>query len=298
MILGPFLVALAACLWATDSLFRYRIVQSGFHSLTLVLLEHTIALLLLIPFILSFHKDRFTKLTFKEWFGVTFIGVFCSAIATVLFTAAFAFGNPSVVILLQKLQPVFVLVFAVLFLKETITLLKCSLALFALLSSIVLSFPDLHFSFTREISSDSKAVLFSVTAAFIWAMGTLIGKSTLQKTTPFILTFWRYVFGFFVLCFITLSESFTIPRLNTLFENQLVVPLFYIALVSGLFAMVLYYNGLKRSTAIQTTFMELFFPISSLAINTFYLHQPLSTIQGIAAICLLTSVTTLSFIRN
>src|SRR5262245_5151975 len=100
--LGPLCIALAASLWATDALFRYPSV-SRISPLLLVTFEHLIATVVLWPIMAFRFRERLTRLTGGQWVSLAFLGVGASAIATVAFTTAFQYVNPSVAILLQKL---------------------------------------------------------------------------------------------------------------------------------------------------------------------------------------------------
>ncbi|MBP6945995.1 MAG: EamA family transporter, partial [Candidatus Pacebacteria bacterium] len=113
---APFLVLFAAMLWATDAPFRLHLTE-GLSSNFIVLGEHFIAILFILP-ILLLNWRELKKLKLKEWLAVLFIAIGGSALASVAFTQAFHYLNPSVAILLQKLQPFMVIGLAAIVLKE------------------------------------------------------------------------------------------------------------------------------------------------------------------------------------
>jgi drug/metabolite transporter (DMT)-like permease len=77
-------------------------------------------------------------------------------------------------------------------------------------------------------------------------------------------------------------------------EPALLKSFLYIAFVPGLLALLIYYQGMKRTPASTTTFMELLFPVSAVAVNTIFLDAPLLPLQGAAALLLLFAVTQIS----
>lgn len=290
---SSFLVALAAILWASDTLFRFPLVKHNIDSTWIVFIEHAICLTLIAPWILFIKGKKAFRLTANQWIALAVIGGGASAAATVLFTASFQYVNPSVSILVQKLQPIFVVVLARLLLQERATKRFFFWAVIALSSGLVLSFPTLQFGFGGNI--DPKGSFYALGAAALWGLATVIGKSVLEKLSPSIVTFWRFAFGFIALALTLFAMNGTlgVPSGEPVsFEAW--EALFYIAIGPGLLAMLLYYKGMSRSSAMTTTFMELLFPVTAVGINTFYLEQPLNPIQGVSALVLLIAVTMIS----
>src|SRR5438105_15737885 len=101
--IGPYLIFIAAMLWATDAPFRLHLTQN-YPSAFIVLVEHFIDVIIVIPIVFGL-IPQLRQLTWKHWLGVLVIAVGGSATASFAFTQAFHYVNPSVAILLQKLQP-------------------------------------------------------------------------------------------------------------------------------------------------------------------------------------------------
>ena len=100
---GIILVALGAALWGTDALFR-RGLALDLPASTLVFLEHVILVAVTFP-VLWRRRSQLTSLGRIDWLAAGVIGVGSSALATVMFTAAFQYGDPTTPLLLQKVQP-------------------------------------------------------------------------------------------------------------------------------------------------------------------------------------------------
>src|SRR3989338_1583533 len=100
---APWLVVLAALLWAVDAQFR-KFLTGDLSSVTIVLMEH-ITIAVLVFLFLWRYLPELKNLSWREWLAVVFIALGGSALATVFFTQSFHYVNPSVAILLQKVQP-------------------------------------------------------------------------------------------------------------------------------------------------------------------------------------------------
>ncbi len=291
---GPLLVGLAAFLWATDALTRYP-VSGKVDPTWIVLVEHIIAILVLAPWIVMKHRDSIFSLNLKEWFAAVFSGVGGSALGTLFFTASFLYVNPSVSVLLQKLQPVMVVIIAYIFLGERPVKKFYFWSIIALGAGIALSFPDFNFKFLNEgVSLHSKGIQYSLGAGILWAASTVSGKILLQRTPPAVATFWRFFFGCIALAVVQ-GLANEIPDWKWISDGPLFLSLIYLSVVPGLFAMLVYYAGLARTPASVTTFIELLYPIGAVILNTAFLHTPLETVQTIAGLILVVAVAMISF---
>ncbi len=295
--LNSLFIIFAAFLWATDSFFRYPLLGRGFSSASIVFTEHLIALFFLIVFV-SYKKIKIFKLQKKEWLSLCFIGLFSSALATVLFTMSFNYGNPSVSILLQKFQPLVVIFCGAVFLKEKLTRSFYVYASLAIGAGFFLSFPDLNFSIFSEQKNTweiLRPAALAISAAVLWALGTVVGKNVLKSVQPSVVVFWRYFFGLFGVVLIGLVQGQSINSIDLFSEAKNIQSLMYMSLIVGLFSMVLYYQGLKTVKASVATLLELIFPVTSVMINYFFLDQKLNLIQLIAGSVLVFVMTRLVY---
>jgi drug/metabolite transporter, DME family len=284
---GVAFVALASLLWATDSLVRMP-SSAVLDPTLIVLIEHALAIALFLPWIMVKRREGLTSLTGTQWAALGFSGVGASAAATVLFTASFRYVNPSVAILLQKLQPVIAVLAARVLLKEDPPRRFYGWAAVAFAAALVLSFPDLQLPSLSGQDVRSRGVLYAFSAAALWALATAAGKLALRGVQPAAATFWRFVFGL-----VALTAFWAIapvaPPAGAL--RELAFPLLYLSLVPGLLAILIYYTGLSRTTASASTFAELLFPLGAVALNAAFLHIPLEPVQLMAGAVLLVAVT-------
>jgi drug/metabolite transporter (DMT)-like permease len=295
--MSAFLVALAAILWATDAPFRLPAVQA-LDPVLIVLIEHTIGLAALGIWGLVKKRQDFLALRPSDWISAILVGGGGSALATVFFTASFRFINPSLTILLQKLQPLLVVLMAFVILKERPKPGFLRWALVALLAATVLSFPDFNFAFLKEgLSLHSKGVLYALAAAALWALATVGGKHLLRRNAPSAVNFWRYGFGFVTLATIMILSKSEFP-VTTMTSMPVLRALLYMSFIPGLLSMIAYYAGLLRTPASTATLIELLYPVSAIAINTFALHAPLDPVQLFAGGILLAAILKISLLTS
>jgi len=293
---GSLLIALAALLWATDALYRLPAAQ-GLDPTWIVFWEHAVAVLILFPWAFLAHRKSFLRLSRREWASAAVVGLGGSAAATTLFTSAFQFLNPSVVILLQKMQPVVVVILAFAFLGErpakafygwgAVALASCGVLSFERWDDVGLGAGSLGFGHARGVVS-------SLAAAFIWAVSTVAGKVLLHRTPLAVATFWRFAFGLtglgLTLAFRQLQDPGQLIPWNIMVQPEMIRALLYLSLVPGVLAMVAYYAGLGRAPASVVTIVELIFPVTAVLINWAFLGTPLQTFQWVAGAVLVLAV--------
>ena len=127
----------------------------------------------------------------KVQLAILAIGIGASAVATTLFTAAFALGDPVTLLVLQKLQPVIAIALAAMLLGERLTVRFPLFVVPTLVGAWLLTFPDpLGIALTQ-----AQAGLLAVGAAALWAGGTVLGRyAATALATPHV-TMLRLFFG-------------------------------------------------------------------------------------------------------
>ncbi len=290
---GPWLIAFAALLWAADSIFRSKLVGT-YTPVEIVFVSHLICL----PFALYMvgTKARHLRLlSYKAIMALLVISGGGSVGALVLFTEAFATtSNYTVPILIQKLQPLFAITLAAIFLKERLTKRFWIYAAIAISGAYLVSFgstPVLSVSFQNELHS----ILLAIGAAAIWGACTVAGRSLVRDHPFLFVTGLRYILGFVILSIWAISTfggNLTTDRLAPNFATFTLM-----ALIPGIGALVIYYFGLSSTKASIATISELSFPIGAMLINWIFLDQSLEFIQIAGALMLIASITALSLDR-
>lgn len=297
--LGFSLVVLASFMWAIDTLIRYPLLGSGVTPDQLVFGEHLFLVIFFLPLFLK-RKETFLEFKISHFFGFLVIGVFGSAIATLAFTEAFRLINPSLVIIMQKLQPFVAVFFARILLGEKPKKEFWPLMILTIIGVFLVSAPELwsglkalnwdidliRQSFKKE---SALGLLLTMIAVVSWGASTVFGKKLSQSSySPNAIMAGRFFFGFVFLSFyLWANQSYQHFTYNPLVWSKILG----MVTISGLLGMYLYYRGLKLISARAAAIAELFFPLASVCINWVLLNKPLEPIQILGAILMLGSAT-------
>lgn len=277
------LVALAAGLWGTDALLRQPLSEE-LSAATIVFVQHVIIVLVTLPLLpAAVRAVRGTSARARA--ALLGIGAGASATATVLFTAAFQFGDPVTPVVLQKLQPVFAILAAWWLLGERISPRFPLFAVPALAGAWLLAFPD---PLDVGIGSAAAAVL-SVGAAALWASGTVLGRLVGLELAARHLTVLRFAVGLpaSLVIVLVLGAPLT-PAAGDL------PALLVLALVPGLLALTLYYRGLRATPAARATLAELAFPVTAVLVGVGLLGGRPTVSQWTGLAVVVAAVTALS----
>ena len=287
-ITGVIAVSVAAAMWGLDGVVltpRLYNLDVGF----------VVFVLHLIPFvimnILFFKEYKWVKsLSLSDWFTLFLISLFGGAIGTIAIVKALFlvnFHNLSVIVLLQKLQPVFAISLASILLKEKLQKYFILWASLAIVASYFLTF-GLHLpDFSRD-KNTIYAVLLSLLAAFSFGSSTVFSKKILTKYTFRTATFFRYGITTAIMLVIVLFSG-VLNQFGIITPENILFFLI-ISFTTGSGAIYLYYYGLVRIRAIMATIAELFFPVSAIFFDYFINGRMLSVVQWIAALIMIFAI--------
>ncbi len=134
-------IIFAGIAWGIDGLIRSQIL--GISPLVIVTVEHIIGFIILA--VIGVRHLVFPKLSKKGWLALTGVALFSGLIGTYSFTWAMAnvdYSSFGVLFLLLKLQPLFAILAALIFLEERPKASFYPLAILALISAYFLSFGE------------------------------------------------------------------------------------------------------------------------------------------------------------
>lgn len=295
---SPFIVFLSSLLWAGDAPFREPLLIGGLAASFISFLEHLINSIACLPGLIK-KRAQFKSVTAKQWIGLVYIGAGSSALGALLYVdAAVAMNyNFTVAALLQKLQPIFAITLAVIFLKEKLHPKFWLFAIPALIGAywVTFGFASPHALLSSAGKVSITGPILAILAAMLWAGGTVVGRSLMQGLELQFVNGMRFVFGFlFLLVYITVAKHWQFGLMNALFWRNVLI----IALLTGFFALLLYYYGLKNTPASVATLMELGYPLALTVVNWKFLGITLNPWQIVGALVLLVSVTMLVLSSN
>lgn len=286
---GPVFIFLAAMLWATDAPFRFHLTQT-LSADFIVLAEHAVNVLLILPFIFLGWKEIKT-LTSKQWLAILIIGIGASAVASILFTMSFSYVNPSVAIVLQKLQPLIVICFASSFLGERTGKRFWLWAFLAILGAYVISFPDIvPILYRGEVwNPNAIGTVLALGATALWGAGTVLGRYILGTSVSFkTVTALRFLIAFLFLIVLNFRSG-TLGTIDVLTGKDILF-IIIVAITSGFTSLFIYYKGLEATKASIATFAELGFPFLAVIVNAVALGLFLRPMQIVGMILLLFAV--------
>ena len=285
---ASFFVILAASLWAVDGI----VLRPSLYNLPVTLvvfIESTIVALLLTPFMYKYFDDA-KKLTLKDWlafFGVAILG---GAIGTMAITKALFYVNYvnlSIVILIQKLQPVFAISLAAIFLKERQPREFFFWAALAIIGAYFMTF-GLHFPNISAEDKTTMAVLFALLAALSFSSSTVLSKRALKNVSFELGTYLRFAITSVIMLIIVLASG-TINSVADVSTKQIYI-FILIAFTTGGPAIFLYYYGLKRISASVASICELAFPLTAVILEFVLRDNILGPVQWTGALILLFSI--------
>jgi len=291
-ITGAIAISIAAILWGFDGI----VLTPRLYNLDV---RFVVLVLHLIPFILMnffFYKEyRYLKVFSKEDYLTLFlIALLGGAVGTMAVVKALFlvnFKSLTIVILLQKLQPVFAIALATMLLRERLQRYYIVWASLALVASYFLTFGFASPDFNTG-SSTIYAALYSLLAAFSFGSSTVFSKKILLKYKFKTATFFRYGFTVLIMMLIV-SICMQWSQFNEVTRNNWLI-FFIIALTTGSGAIFLYYYGLTKVRAIIATICELFFPVSAIIFDYIFNKQVLSPIQWISAAIMIFAIINLN----
>jgi len=291
---GPLLIIVAATLWALDGVIRRNLYSLP--PITIIFFEHIIGLAILLPFVIKSLKIE--KPNKREMWLLLLIAVLSGLLGTLWFTTALLkvhFISFSVVFLIQKLQPIFAISTASIFLKEKLDKRYIKWAVLALIGAFFVTFPNGKVNLSTG-EGTVIAALYALGAAFAWGSSTTFSKMVLTKLSYKVSTFYRFLFTSIIAFVIIMVLGYS-PSLSTPTMPQLGLFL-VIALSTGLVALMIYYRGLSKTSVHVSTILELMFPLIAIIIDMTIYDTTLSLSQYLATCVLLISIYKISKLKS
>lgn len=294
--LGAVCIVIAAILWAVEGIV---FLPSLYHLDVglVVFLLHAFGFAYML-FILIWERKELSKMDKKDWGAFFLVALLGGSIGTLAITKALFFVNfvpLSIVVLLQKLQPVFAILLAIVILKERPPRIFYLYALLALFGAYLITFgfnvPNLDVG-DKLFQAASLALL----AAFAFGAGTVFGKRALQKVNFRVGTSLR--FGLTMLIMALAVTAFGTWGDLTKVTSADIRTFVLIAVTTSGFGIFFYYYGLKKVLASQSTILELAYPAAAILLDYFLHGTILSWAQWLGIIILLLVTVRISFLTS
>jgi drug/metabolite transporter (DMT)-like permease len=284
---GVVLVALAAAWWGTDPIIR-KPLSGSTSATTIVFGEHAVLVVLTLPLLLPALRAVF-RAGWRDVVCVVVIGAGASAVATILFTEALFHGDFVTPVVIQKLQPLVAVAGAAVLLGERARPRFAWFILPALLGFWLVNQPHpLEPTAKGLVQIDEAAG-----AAVLWGLGTVLGRYLSRDLEFQHIVSLRFFFGF-------LASAIALPVMGAKAyaggHDSLWIA--YLAVVTGLLALSLYYVGLKRTPAMLSSIAELTYPAIAVIAGIYAYNSHLNWTQWLGVIVIIATVTLLPFQRR
>ena len=279
---GVLIVAVAAAMWGTDPIIR-KTMSGTTSATTIVFGEHVILVALTLPLLLPALRAVF-RAGWRYVLAAVVVGAGASAVATILFTDALIGHSDFVTpVVIQKIQPLIAVAGAAALLGERPRPRFAWFLLPALAGFWLVNQPHpLHPSARGLV-----VIVEATAAAVLWALGTVLGRYLSRELEFQHVVTLRFFFGL-------LASALALPVMGAAaYSNgHDSVLILYLALVTGLFALTLYYYGLQRTPAVLSSLAELTYPAVAVLAGIYAYGQHLSWSQwvGVGTIVLVVTL--------
>ncbi len=289
-------ICVAAALWGLDGVVLTPRL-SGIPVLFVVFLIHAVPFLVMQPILFSTWREL-GDMDRKSWMALVVVSATGGLVGTIAIVKALflvQFDMLSVVVVLQKLQPVFAIALAALLLKERITGRFLAKATMALGGGYLLTF---GFN-APAIGGGSNMVLaaaLALLAAACFGAATTLSKMLIGEVDVRTATFGRYgvTAGLALITCIAGGVGLPFADVN---QNQWFI-IIIIGMTSGTTALVLYYWGLQRIRASVATICELCLPLSAIILDYGVNGTVLRPIQWLGAAILVGAIMSITLVKN
>jgi len=272
---GVWLVAFGAAIWGFDGPLRAPLTGS-LSAATIVFYEHLfLSAALLVPALRG--RDQWRRFGRLQWAAVLWIAWGGSALGTVCFTEAIRLGNPTSAVFVLKLQPLLAVLLARLLLRESeITQpgywVRLGVALTAAYGVSAESLSGWGGLWNAEVQS----ALLALSAAAIWASCTVAGRYMALSVSAGVFTALRALLA---LPFLAALLAAAPAQSGFAAGFQHLPPLAGLGLIPGAAGLLVYYHGLRSSTASLAALGEMCFPASAALLNWVFLGVSVTPLQ-------------------
>jgi drug/metabolite transporter, DME family len=284
---GVVLISLAATLWGLDALIRKPLAQSTSPT-TIVFGEHVVLVALSVSLLVPAFRALWRAGPRYIGAGVA-IGAGASAVATILFTKALFHGDVITVYVLQQVQPLVAVAGAWLVLGEQPRPRFGWFLLSGLTGVWLIAIPhplDPH-------AHGLVPIVETLAAATLWGLGTVFGRYLSRALAFEHVSTVRFGFGLIAsACALPIVGA---PAFSSWHDSLWIAVL---ALVTGLFALNLYYFGLRRTPALVSAIGELAFPVTAALIGIYVFDSSLRWTQWVGVLIMVVVIVLLPVRRR
>jgi drug/metabolite transporter (DMT)-like permease len=287
--IGPWLVALGAALWGTESAWRIPLNDLLGNPDVLVFWEHVILVACALPLVIPrLHELRRVRWQTVAW--LVFSGVAGSAVGAVLFTLALKHGNATVINVVLNIQPVLSTTAAVLLFGDRLARNFPPWAGLAVLAGMVLVGLGPHFTFSVDAG-----VIFALGCALCWGLSTVAGRAVMVEMSLPLAAGLRVMIGLVCMTIIVavhglLTPDALWPATAHAHAARTITWLVLLATLSGGIPLLIYFKGLELTRASTAGYFEMMQTLAAVVITWGFFGDALAWWQVIAGAVLMFAV--------
>jgi drug/metabolite transporter (DMT)-like permease len=287
--IGPWLVALGAGLWGTESAWRIPL-NEVFSANVLVFWEHVILVVCALPLVLP-RLGELRRVSARAMAWLVFSGVAGSAVGAILFTQALKHGNPTVVNVVLNVQPLLSTTAAVVLFGDKLAASFGRWAVLAVISGMVLVGLWPGTSLTVDAGTG-----YALLCALCWGLSTVAGRGVMVEMSLPLAAGLRVVVGLVSMAVIVAADGAMTgaalwPAAASAHAAKVAVWLVLLATLSGGVPLLLYFKGLELTRASTAGYFEMMQTLVAVIITWAFFGNALTWYEVIAGIVLIFAVT-------
>jgi drug/metabolite transporter, DME family len=291
---GPWLVALGAALWGTESAWRIPL-NDLFDADVIVFWEHVLILLMFLPILVS-QLGELSKIDKRSWGYLIFSGFAGSAVGTIFFTLALKNGNPTVVNVILNIQPVISTIGAFFLFGDRLTPRFFLYASIAIVAGVFLSVEHpalIGVSFAQ--AGMNLGTGYALICAVFWGLSTVAGRGVMIGIPLRLAASLRIMVGLvcmtsILLAYGKLQSASLWPVAAQTHPGTAIIALLLLASISGGIPLLIYFEGLRLTRASTAGYFEMMQTLAAVCITWGFFHAALRPHQIVAAIILIAAV--------
>jgi len=285
---GPWLVALGAALWGTESAWRIPL-GAKLDANVLVFWEHVILVALALPWIVP-RLAELRRVHVRTIAWLVFSGVAGSAVGAVLFTRALTTGNTIVANVVLNIQPLVSTTAAVALFGDRLSRAFWPWAALAIAAGFVVV--ALRPGFVLALDAGTP---YALACALCWGMSTVAGRAVMTEMSLPLAAGLRVVIGLACMTAIvavdgSLTADALWPAAARADAAEVVTWLVLLAALSGWVPLLVYFAGLARTRASTAGYFEMMQTLAAVVVLWTFFHERVVWYQIVASAALVVAV--------
>lgn len=285
-----------------------KISAGSFNPIQLTFSRFLLGSLILMPFAIAALRKKQKKLTMRDFWHFAILGFVCVVVGMVFYQFALLYTKASVVAVLFSCNPIFVILFARVYLHEYILKHHIISVLFQILGIIMIIDP-LH------MELNTLGVVFSLLSAGAFALYGVLGRRKVRALSGSVVTGFSFLFGSLELLILALLTR--IPAVSE-FLNSVGLSVFtnvpimhhytakefwefvYISVCVTGGGYYYYFKSMEKTSAATASLTFYFKPVLAplLAMLILHEHIPWNMILGIVSVIVGSSISLIPTIRR